>query len=215
MMTDIRVLLCHRERLFRSTLRSVLDGEHGIRVVGEAGDGFDAVARIRGVRPDVAILDERLTGWSGIEVAERLRADGLTQRVRCVVLTEEPEAMFDAVRAGARGFLLRSSDSTELVWAIRTTAGGEVFITPQVASTFLRRLEGGLRWHTPHAVDSLTDRERDVLSLVAEGQSNTEIASKLCVREATVKFHMSNLLSKLQLRDRVQLAVFALRAGVA
>ena len=214
-MADIRVLLCHSERLFRSTLRSVLNAEDGIRVVGEVGDGFEAVAKTRGIRPDVVILDERLTGWSGIEVAERLKGDSQPHRAGSIILTEQPEAMFDAVRAGARGFLLRSSDSHELVWAIRTIAGGEVFITPQVASTFLRRLESGLRYHSPHAVKSLTERERDVLTLVVNGLSNTEIAARLCVREATVKFHISNLLSKLQLRDRVQLVVFAHRAGVA
>lgn len=122
--TDIRVLICYSERLLRTALCSILAAEPGLRVVGDAGDGFEAVSKARGLRPDVALVDERLTGLDGIQVTERLRADSLAGPVRSVILTEQPEAMFDAVRAGARGFLLRSSDQDELVGAIRAIARG-------------------------------------------------------------------------------------------
>ncbi|MER6170817.1 response regulator transcription factor [Streptosporangium sp. NPDC001681] len=212
--TDIRVLICYSERLLRTALCSILAAEPGLRVVGDAGDGFEAVSKARGLRPDVALVDERLTGLDGIQVTERLRADSLVGPVRSVILTEQPEAMFDAVRAGARGFLLRSSDQDELVGAIRAIARGEAFFAPQVASSFLRRFENGLPYRPPEAVKSLTEREHEVLVLVADGLNNTEIASRLYVSQATVKFHVSNLLCKLNLRDRLQMAVFAHKAGV-
>ncbi|MET7334469.1 response regulator transcription factor [Nonomuraea sp. NPDC005650] len=211
---DIRVLVCYSERLLRTALRTTLDNEAGICVVGDAGDGFEAVAKARGLRPDVALIDERLTGLNGIQVTERLRADPLANSARSIILTEHPEATFEAVRAGARGFLLRSSDGEQLVGAIRAIAQGEAFFAPEVASRFLQRFESGLPHLAPKTIMSLTDREQEVLILVADGHNNTEIAAKLYVSEATVKFHVSNLLSKLQLRDRLQLAVFAHKAGV-
>ncbi|MGS2642832.1 response regulator [Streptosporangium sp. LJ11] len=134
--TEIRVLICYSERLLRTALCSILAAEPGLRVVGDAGDGFEAVSQARGLRPDVALVDERLTGLDGVQVTERLtgldgvqvterlRADPLAGSVRSVILTEHPEAMFDAVRAGARGFLLRSSAQDELVGAIRAIARG-------------------------------------------------------------------------------------------
>lgn len=213
-MGDIRVLLCCSERLLLTALRSVIDAETGLRAVGEASDGYEAVSQARGLRPDVTLVDERLTGLNGMQVAERLKSDPMTRLVRSIVLTHQPESMFEAVRAGARGFLLRSSDGVELAWAVRAIADGEAFITPRVASAFLRRFERGQLHHDSGAIKALTERERDVLVLVADGLSNTEIASKLLVREATVKFHVSNLLSKLRLRDRLQLAVFAHKTGL-
>ncbi|GAA3585451.1 response regulator transcription factor [Nonomuraea rosea] len=214
-MTDIRVLLCNPERLLRTALKAVLNADAGIRVVGEADDGFDAVSKARGLRPDVAIVDEALSGLNGIQVTERLSVDSLAGQVRSIFLTERPDAMFEAVQAGASGFLLRSSDQDELVWAIRAVAMGEAFLAPRAASMFLRRFRSrGLWQHAAKAVEVLTDREREVLVLVADGLNNTEIAAKLFVSEATVKFHISNVLSKLQVRDRLQAAVYAHKAGV-
>jgi DNA-binding NarL/FixJ family response regulator len=212
--SDVRVLICYSERLLRAALRSVLNGEAGIHVVGEAADGFEALSKARRLHPDIALIDERLPGIEGIQLTQRLRGDDEATAVRSIVVTEHPESMFDAVRAGARGFLLRSSALDELVSAIRAIADGEAFFAPQVASRFLQQMESGLPYRDAQAVKSLTEREQEVLMLVADGLNNNEIASKLYLSEATVKFHVSNLLSKLHLRDRLQVAVFAHRAGV-
>lgn len=211
---EIRVLVCYSERLLRTALRATLDQEPDIKVVGDAGDGFEVMAKARGLHPDVALIDERLTGLDGIKVTERLRADPLTGSVQTIILTEHPEATFEAVRAGARGFLLRSSDGAQLVGAVRAIAEGQAFFAPEVATRFLQRMESGLPRPAPKTVLSLTDREHEVLILVADGHNNTEIAAKLHVSEATVKYHVSNLLSKLHVRDRLQLAVLAHKAGV-
>ncbi|QYC41606.1 Transcriptional regulatory protein LiaR [Nonomuraea coxensis DSM 45129] len=214
-MTAVRVLLCYPERLLRTALRSVLETDAGVRVAGEAGDGFEAVAKARGLRPDVAIVDEALPGLDGIQVITRLGGDPLAEQVRTIFLTERPDAMFEAVQAGASGFLLRSSDQDELVWAVRAVAAGEAFLAPRAASMFLRHYRRrGARHQAAKVAEGLTEREREVLVLVADGLNNTEIAAKLYVSEATVKFHISNLLSKLQVRDRLQAAVYAHKAGV-
>ncbi|GAA2695374.1 response regulator transcription factor [Nonomuraea recticatena] len=214
MTPDVRVLICYSERLLRAALRSVLNGEAGVYVVGEAADGFEALSKARRLHPDIALIDERLPGIDGIQLTQRLRRDEPATAVRSIIMTEHPESMFDAVRAGARGFLLRSSALDELVSAIRAIADGEAFFAPQVATRFLQQLESGLPHLDAEAVKSLTEREQEVLMLVADGLNNNEIASKLYLSEATVKFHVSNLLSKLHLRDRLQIAVFAHRAGV-
>ncbi|NUT38507.1 MAG: response regulator transcription factor [Thermoactinospora sp.] len=208
-MSEIRVLVCHPEQLLRSGIKALLNSEPGVRVVGEAADGFDALSKARGLRPDVALIEERLVGLPGVEVTERL-ADG----VRCIILIEHPDTVFEAVKAGARGFLLHSSGQDELLGAVRATARGEAFFAPQVASRFLQRFESGLRQPATAVADTLTEREREVLGLVAEGMDNAEIAAKLYVSKATVKFHVSNLLVKLGLRDRLQIAVYAHRVGV-
>jgi DNA-binding NarL/FixJ family response regulator len=214
MTAETRVLLCYPEKLLRAGLRSVLDSVSDVRVVGEAEDGYDALSKARGLRPDVALIDERLSGLDGVQVTARLRDDARTGSIRSIMLTEQPDVMFHAIKAGARGFLLRSSDQDELVRAIRAIAGGEAFFAPQVASRFLQWFETSQRHQVTTSVAELTERELEVLTLVAEGLSTTEVADKLYVSKSTVKFHVSNLLTKLGLRDRLQLAVYAHRAGV-
>jgi DNA-binding NarL/FixJ family response regulator len=212
-MRDITVLLCYPERLLCVALCSLLAAEPGIRVVGSAVDGVDAVAKAVLLKPAVAVIDERLNGLPAVQLVERLRSDQRTGSIGTILLSEQVDGMAEAIRVGVRGFLLRSSDQYELVEAIRATAGGEAFFTPRVAMALLRQLATGLRAEPVQGLQ-LTGRESDVLVLVADGLSNLEIAGRLFLSEATVKFHVSNLLKKLQLRNRLQIAVYAHRMGL-
>jgi DNA-binding NarL/FixJ family response regulator len=210
------VLLADDHALFRSGLRAVLDTQPDLECVGEAADGREAVRQIAALQPDVAVLDIRMPGLDGLTAAEAV-LDRPDVRTRVLVLTtyDHDEHVHRALRAGASGFLLKSLPPEELASAIRVAARGDAVIDPSVTRRLAHRLASGLVAAAgPPELERLTARERQVLRLVAEARSNAEIALLLHVGEETVKTHVSRILSKLGLRDRIHAAVFAHRHGL-
>jgi DNA-binding NarL/FixJ family response regulator len=216
---DVRVLLCDDQALVRAGFRKLLDSEPDIRVVGEASDGLQAIEAARRLRPDVALMEVRLPKIDGIEVTRRLAGPRAEVRVPVVVLTtmDGDDYVIEALRAGASGFLLKSDSSSELLDAVRTVSQGGALLASSVTRRILNRLAAELSPDCDgQATDwsSLTARELKVLRLLAEGLSNAEIADILWVGEATVKSHVSSLLRKLSLRNRVQAVILAHRGGL-
>ncbi len=212
----VRVLLADDHALFRSGLRAVLDTQPDLECVGEAADGREAVRQIAALQPDVAVLDIRMPGLDGLTAAEAV-LDRPDVRTRVLVLTtyDHDEHVHRALRAGASGFLLKSLPPEELASAIRVAARGDAVIDPSVTRRLAHRIASGLVASAgPPELERLTARERQVLRLVAEARSNAEIALLLHVGEETVKTHVSRILSKLGLRDRIHAAVFAHRHGL-
>ena len=217
MTTPIRVLLVDDQQLVRSGFRMILSVEDDLRVVGEAADGAQAVEQARETRPDVVLMDVQMPGTDGITATRQVVAEGLG---KVVILTtfDRDDYLFDALEAGASGFLLKNADPDALVDAVRAVADGHALLAPQVTRRVIARMTAGdppgpARAAAP-GLERLTDREREVLVLVAEGLSNAEVAHRLYVGEATVKTHVSSCLAKLHLRDRVQAVVWAHRAGL-
>ena len=217
---SISVLLADDQPLLRRGFRMILEAEGDLTVVAEAGDGEEAVEQARRHPPDVVLMDIRMPGTDGIEATRRITA--ADARVRVLVLTtfDLDEYAFGALRAGASGFLLKDVRPGELIAAIRTVAAGDAVISPRVTRRLLEEyaqvlpLSPGQREQRFPQLAALTEREREVLIAVARGLSNTEIAASLFVSEATVKSHVGRILSKLALRDRVQVVVLAYEAGL-
>jgi DNA-binding NarL/FixJ family response regulator len=214
----IRVAICDDQALVRDGLRVQLGLVPDIDVVGEASDGEQAVALARREAPDVLVMDIRMPVLDGIEATRRIVADAATQRVRVLVLTtfDLDEHVYAALSAGASGFLLKDATPEEIVRAIRVVAAGESLLAPTVTSRLVREFASRPTAGRPRAelLTSLTEREVEVLLLVAEGLSNAELAERLVVSHATAKTHVSRILSKLGLRDRAQLVVAAYEAGL-
>ena len=216
---SIRVLLVDDQELVRTGFRMVLTGEEDIEVVGEAANGHDAIASAARTRPDVIVMDIRMPVMDGVEATRRLAGtDGESRGPRILVLTtfDTDEHVMDALRAGASGFLLKDVTPADFVAAIRVVAAGDALIAPSVTRRLLDRFA---RLPSPtneagEALGQLTERELEVLKLVAEGLSNREIAERLVLAEPTIKTHVSHLLLKLDLRDRAQLVVLAYETGV-
>jgi DNA-binding NarL/FixJ family response regulator len=214
----IRLLLVDDQELVRTGLRLFLETQDDLVVVGEAGDGAEAVERARQLRPDVVLMDIRMPRVDGVEATARLTSAGIEPPPRVIVLTtfDLDEYVFGALRAGAAGFLLKDAPRERLLEAIHVVYGGDALLSPSIT----RRLVEDFATRTdplepPAAVLAvLTPREREVLRLVARGYANNEIANRLVVTEATVKSHVGAILSKLNLRDRVQAVVFAYEHGV-
>jgi DNA-binding NarL/FixJ family response regulator len=214
----ISVLIADDQALVRAGFRMILDAEADIDVVGEAADGAGAIAEAQFLRPDVILMDIRMPDLDGIEATRRLLADG-RDSPKIVMLTtfDLDEYVFDALHAGASGFLLKDAPPEQLVDGIRTVARGDALLAPavtrRVIAEFVRRPTA-----RPHAhadkLNRLSARERDVLELVARGLSNAEIAASLFVSDTTVKTHVARLLGKLDLRNRVQAVVFAYESGL-
>ena len=209
----IRLLVADDHAIVREGLHSILQSVGGIEVVGEARNGIEAVSKAADLLPDVVLMDIRMADMDGVEATRRLRAT--TPSARVIILTnyDEDELVFNSIRAGASGYLLKEVGVEELVTAIRTVAQGYSLIYPSVARRVLDEF-GGLRKDAEEqaeAFEDLTQREREVLNLVAQGKANKEIAAQLCISEKTVKTHVSNILSKLQMTDRTQAALYALR----
>lgn len=212
----IRVALVDDQAMVRTGLRMVLAAEPDIEVVGEAADGAAGVRVVTEVRPDVVLLDVRMPGMDGLEAARRILAAELPTRVVVLTTFDEDEYVAAALRAGVSGFLLKVAPPEDLVSAVRTVAAGHGLLDPAVT---LRVIETYAAAPAPDparaaALTRLTERETDVLALVAAGLTNAEIAARLYLGEATVKTHVSRLLLKLDLRDRVQAVAFAYESGL-
>jgi DNA-binding NarL/FixJ family response regulator len=213
---SIRVLLVDDQALLRTGFRMILSAQPDLEVVGEAIDGSDAVRQAADLRPDVVLMDVRMPGMDGVQATAAITADAGHTRVLVLTTFDLDEYAFAALRAGASGFLLKDVPPAELAGAIRAVAAGDAVVSPRIT----RRLLDRISLHTPepagtgedsHAavLGALTEREREVFGEVARGLSNAEIAAALHLSEATVKTHISRVLAKLQLRDRVQLVIFA------
>jgi len=215
----VRVVVADDQALVRSGFTVLLSGEPDIDVVGEAGNGAEAVALAAREHPDVMLMDIRMPVMDGLEATRRISADPSLSSTRVVILTtfDLDEYVHDALRAGASGFLLKDTLPVELINAVRVVAAGDALIAPRITRRLIEefaRLPGPAAPSASAALDQLTDREREVLELVARGQSNAEIASGLYVSHATVKTHVSRLLMKLAARDRAQLVMIAYETGV-
>jgi DNA-binding NarL/FixJ family response regulator len=210
-MPDIRVLLAEDQTLLRHGLRTILDLEPGIEVVGEAADGEEAVREAMRLRPDVALMDIQMPKRSGVEATALITAACPATRVIVLTTFDYEEYVFEAVKAGAMGYLLKDVPAPELIDTIRRVHGGESFIQPSVASKLL--IEFGRRSGRP-ADEELTEREREVLGLLAAGNSNREIAAKLYLAEGTVKNYVSNILGKLHASNRTQAVALARDQGL-
>jgi DNA-binding NarL/FixJ family response regulator len=215
---SIRVLLADDQTLVRSGFRELLARTEDIEVIGEASDGTEAVARARAERPDVVLMDIRMPGMDGLVATRTIAADRRLSAVRVIMLTtfDLDEYVFEALHAGASGFLLKDVEPDDLRNAVRVVAGGEALLSPSVTrrliSEFVSRPGDRREW--PRELNELTEREREVLVLLAEGLNNREIADRLFISPATAKTHVSRILLKLDARDRAQLVVIAYHSGL-
>jgi DNA-binding NarL/FixJ family response regulator len=213
----IRVLLADDQALVRAGFRALLDAQDDIEVAGEAGDGQQAVRLARDLSPDVVLMDIRMPGTDGLAATRQIAADPVLARVRVVILTtfDLDEYVFEAIRSGASGFLVKDTEPEELVQAVHVVAGGDALLSPGVTRRLIA--EFAVRAKQPPdagALVELTGREREVLALVGEGLSNSEIARRLVVSPATAKTHVSRAMIKLGTRDRAQLVVAAYESGL-
>ncbi|QES51651.1 DNA-binding response regulator [Streptomyces venezuelae] len=218
-MTGIRVLLADDQALVRAAFAMLLDSAPGMEVVGQAGTGAEAVALARSARADVVVMDIRMPEMDGIEATRRIAADEDLAGVRVLVLTtyDTDEHVLEALRAGASGFLVKDTEPADLLAAIRTVAAGDALLSPGPTARLIARV---LRTPGPPepaagpALGGLSDRERQVLALVARGQNNTEIAETLGLSPLTAKTHVSRIMGKLDVRDRAQLVIVAYESGI-
>jgi DNA-binding NarL/FixJ family response regulator len=215
----INVMLADDQDLVRLGLCALFDNEDGFTIIAQAADGLAAVQQARRTRPDVVLMDIRMPGIDGLEATRRIIADPALSGTRVIVLTtfERDEYVFEALHAGASGFLLKNTSPAALLDAVRTVADGGALLAPSVTRTLIREFTAmPSRPATPHPhLDRLTDREREIVTLVAHGLSNHEIADQLVVSPATARTHVSRSMIKLGARDRAQLVVFAYRSGLA
>jgi DNA-binding NarL/FixJ family response regulator len=212
----IRVLIADDQALVRGGFRMILEAQKDMEVVGEAGDGREAVAQARELRPDVVLMDIRMPELNGLEATRRLLSDGDEMRVLILTTFDLDEYVYEAMKSGASGFLLKDVPPERLADAVRVVAAGDALLAPAITR---RLIEGFVRrpapaTRAPTELAGLTERELDVLKLIARGLSNMEIASSLFVSEATVKTHVTHILAKLRLRDRVQAVVLAYESGL-
>jgi DNA-binding NarL/FixJ family response regulator len=213
----IRVALADDQALVRSGFAALLDAEDDIEVVGEAADGDAAVQLARRHRPDVLLMDIRMPVLDGIAATRTIAASQELADVHVVILTtfELDEYIFDGLRAGAAGFLVKDTDAAELLRAVRVVAAGEALLSPAVTRRLIAEFTARTAGTTQvPGVDELTAREREVVSLIATGLSNEEIAGRIYVSQSTVKTHVARAMMKLRARDRAQLVVFAYQAGL-
>ncbi|GAA2084006.1 response regulator transcription factor [Actinomadura alba] len=213
----IRVLLADDQVLVRAGFRALLDAQDGIEVVGEAGDGEEAVRLARANRPDVVLMDIRMPVLDGLAATRLIAADERLDGTRVVILTtfELDEYVFEALRGGASGFLVKDTEPVELIHAVRAVAAGDALLSPSVTRRLIAEYATRAKEPRPSPhLNSLTDREREVMTLVGEGLTNEEIAARLVVSPATAKTHVSRSMVKLGARDRAQLVVFAYESGL-
>jgi RNA polymerase sigma factor (sigma-70 family) len=214
----VRVLIADDQALVRAGFRKILEADAGIEVVGEAADGFEAVEAARALQPDVVLMDIRMPRLDGLEATRQL-ADPGKEGPRVLVLTTFglEEYVYEALRAGASGFLLKDVPPEQLLGGVHVVARGDALLDPAITRSVIEEFAAkpAVRRELADKLDELTPREREVFSLVARGLSNAEIARELVVSEGTVKSHVAHVLLKLGLRDRVQLVIYAYESGVA
>jgi DNA-binding NarL/FixJ family response regulator len=210
----IRVVVVDDQALVRGGFRAILSGQPELEVVGEGGTGLDAVRLVRDLNPDVALIDVRMPELDGIEATRLITASGTGSRVLILTTFDVDEHVYAAFRAGASGFLLKTVSPEELTAAVRTVHAGETLLAPAITRRLIERFVDAPAPSEDRRLQSLTDRERDVLRLIAQGRSNTEIATELFVSHGTVKTHVGRILAKLELRDRVQAVVLAYETGL-
>jgi DNA-binding NarL/FixJ family response regulator len=212
----IRVLVADDQALVRAGFRAILEAQDDLEVVGEAADGAEAVTIGRELRPDVVLMDIRMPGVDGIEATRRLVRDGDGPRVLMLTTFDLDEYVYEAMKAGASGFLLKDAPRDQLVGAVRTVAAGDALLAPtlvrRLVEDFVSRPAPGAK--PPPELNDLTERELEVLTLMARGLANAEIAARLFVSEATVRTHVTHILAKLGLRDRVQAVVLGYESGL-
>lgn len=225
--TPIRVLVVDDHDLVRAGFRVILESEDGIRVVGEAATGREAIAQAHELRPDVICMDVQMPDMDGLEATAALTADSTIEAAVIILTTfDREDYLFQALRAGAGGFLLKNSPPERLIEAVRTVARGDALLSPEATRRVVERFAADpstakavpnatIGSSKASATSSLTTREAEVLTLLAEGLSNTEIARRLYLGEATVKTHVSKILMKLALRDRIQAVIYAYERGIA
>jgi DNA-binding NarL/FixJ family response regulator len=214
----IKVLIADDQALVRTGFRMILDAEADIEVTGEAADGLEAIAAAKSARPDVILMDVRMPNMNGIEATRQLVDKDDVEPIRVLILTtfDLDEYVYDALRAGASGFLLKDAPPEELVHAVRVVERGDALIAPSITKRLIEEISErpAQRGPPPDTLESLTQRELEVLQLMARGLSNHEIAQELFVSDTTVKTHVGRVLMKLGLRDRVQAVVLAYESGV-
>jgi DNA-binding NarL/FixJ family response regulator len=212
----IRVVIADDQALVRGGFHSILAGQEDIEVVGEAEDGNEAVDLVEGLQPDVVLMDIRMPGIDGLEATRRIVARGIATRVLVLTTFDVDDYVYEAMKAGASGFLLKTAPPRQLADAVRTVAAGDALLAPSITrrlvEQFVRRPPPGAS--VPPGLEELTERELDVLELLARALSNAEIAAELIVSEATVKSHVNRVLTKLNLRDRAQAIVLAYETGL-
>jgi DNA-binding NarL/FixJ family response regulator len=213
----IRVVLADDQALVRAGFRALLDAQDDIEVVGEANDGDEAVRLVRRLAPDVVLMDIRMPGTDGLAATRAIAGDERLSDARIIILTtfELDEYVFEAIRSGAGGFLVKDTEPVELLRAVRAVADGDALLSPSVTRRLIGEFANKTRESRPApTLDVLTEREREVMALVAEGLSNDEIAERLYVSPMTAKTHVSRAMTKLGARDRAQLVVFAYESGL-
>ncbi|GGM86257.1 response regulator [Dactylosporangium sucinum] len=211
---SVRVVIADDQRMVRAGLRMVIETEPDMTVVGEASDGVEAVALARRLRPEVVLMDIAMPRQDGLEATRALLANPGAPRIIVLTTFDTDENLFNALRAGASGFLLKVSSPEHLITAIRVVAAGEALLDPAITTRVISAFAGTPGPKPPPELAELTPRETDVLRLMARGLSNGEIAAALTVGEATVKTHVARVLMKLNLRDRVQAVVYAYESGL-
>ncbi|BAG23825.1 MULTISPECIES: response regulator [Streptomyces] len=214
----IRVMIADDHAMVREAFSVLLNAQPGIEVITTAVDGLEAVAKARELHPDVIVMDIRMPGLNGIDATREItRQTDLPTKILVLTTFNLDEYVYEALRAGASGFLLKNASGVELAEAVRIVAAGEALLSPEITKRLIAefsRLSTSTKRPTQVRIDELTHRETEVLALVAQGLSNAEIAGELVVAEQTVKTHMGRILQKLQLRDRTQAAVFAYETGL-
>jgi len=214
-MERIRVMLVDDHALFRKGVASLLAACPDIEVVGEADDGAQALAKVADLMPDLILMDIQMPGMDGLEATRRIKAEHPYAKIVMLTVAEEDRSLFEAIKAGAQGYLLKKIDPQEFLAMVRGVSRGEAPISRAVAARILgefgRRVQGP---QPEEPAGKLTPREREVLQLLTQGNTNKEIGNVLCVSENTVKNHLKNILAKLHLQNRVQAAAFALREGI-
>lgn len=213
-MPPVRVLIADDHRLFREGVRALLSSLPEAEVVGEASTGDEVVALAARLQPHVVLMDIQMPGLNGIEATRRILATLPQTGIIVVTMYEDDDSVFAAMRAGARGYVLKGAGQEELVRAIHAVASGEALFSPAIARRLIAFFSAGKGAAAPSPFPDLTDREREVLDLIAQGRSNTEIAHRLSLSPKTVRNHVSNIFSKLQVADRAQAIVRAREAGL-